>query len=173
MTVHRVRPCTAASHGQLIVASQVLSPTRAALQASSGPDGPHEGLAFWLGRTVGASTLVLAVSVPLSDHGHGHVMCDEYAVGAVARTARATGLGLVAQVHSHPGRDTRHSDGDDQLVLMPFDGMFSLVVADYGQGVLLPPSAGLHQYQEGRWVQVTNQDALVVVSGHLACAKPR
>jgi proteasome lid subunit RPN8/RPN11 len=174
MTVHRVTPLpAAASRGQLIIASQVLSPTRAALQASCGQDGPHEGLAFWLGRTVGASTLALAVTVPLTDHGYGHVTCDERAVGAAARTARAAGLGLVAQIHSHPGRDTRHSDGDDQLILMPFEGMFSLVVADYGQGDLLPPSAGLHQYQDGRWVQVTNHNAFVVVSGHLGRVSPR
>lgn len=169
MTVHRLTPLpAAASRGQLIVASQVLPPTSAMLQASCGPDGSHEGLVLWLGRTVGASTLVLAVTAPLTDHGRQHVMCDERAVGAAARTAHAVGLGVVAQVHSHPGRDTRHSDGDDQLVLMPFEGMFSLVAADYGWGDLLPPAAGLHQYQDGRWVQVTNHDALTVVPGHLS-----
>jgi len=169
MTVHRLTPLPAAeSRGQLIVASQVLPPTRAVLQASCGPDGPHEGLALWLGRTVGASTVVLAVTTPLTNHGRQHVMCDERAVGAAARTAHAVGLGVVAEVHSHPGRDTRHSDGDDQLILMPFEGMFSLVAADYGQSDLLPPSAGLHQYQDGRWVQVTNPDALIVVPGHLS-----
>jgi proteasome lid subunit RPN8/RPN11 len=168
MTVHRVTPLlVAASRGQLIVASQVLSPTRAALQASCDLDGPHEGLVLWLGRVVGASTLVLAATVPETDHGSRHVMCDEHAVGAAARTAHAASLGVIAQVHSHPGGDTRHSDGDDRLVLMPFDGMFSLVVAEYGLGDLLPPSAGLHQYQDGRWVQVNNPDALIVVPGQL------
>ena len=31
---------------------------------------------------------------------------------------------------SHPGRDTRHSEGDDTLIIMPYEGMFSLVVAE-------------------------------------------
>jgi hypothetical protein len=168
MTVHRTRPLpSAASRGQLIVATQVLPPTTAALQASCGPDGPNEGLVLWLGRTVGKTTLVLAATVPLTDHGCGHVMCYARAVGAAARTAHSASLGMVAQVHSHPGSDTRHSDGDDDLVLMPFEGMFSLVVADYGLGHLSPPSAGLHQFQDGRWVHVTNADALVIVPGHL------
>jgi hypothetical protein len=58
---------------------------------------------------------------------------------------------------------TRHSDGDDQLILMPFDGMFSLVVADYGYGSLLPEDgAGLHQHQDGRWVLVDNGAMTVV-----------
>jgi proteasome lid subunit RPN8/RPN11 len=168
MTAHRRTPLpTAAARGRLIVAQQVLPPTRAALQASSGSDGPHEGLVLWLGRTAGTSTVVLSVVVPMTDHGPQKVLCDERAIGLATRAAHAAGLGVVAQVHSHPGGDTRHSDGDDQLVLMPFENMFSLVAGHYGHGHLLPPTAGLHQYQDGRWVQVTNPDAMIVIPGYL------
>jgi hypothetical protein len=46
---------------------------------------------------------------------------------------------------------------------MPYDGMFSLVVGQYGHGSLDPRAgAGLHQYQGDRWVQVP-ADAFVVV----------
>ena len=65
-------------------------------------------------------------------------MAEENATGNASRAARALGLSVVAQVHTHPGRDTRHSDGDDDLVLMPYEGMFSLVVGEYGHGSLLP-----------------------------------
>jgi hypothetical protein len=168
MTAHRCAPLpTAAARGHLIVAQQVLPPTKAALQASSGGDGPHEGLVLWLGCTAGTGTVVLSALVPRTDHGPQQVLCDEHAVGLATRTAHAAGLGVVAQVHSHPGGDTRHSDGDDQLVLMPFENMFSLVAGHYGHGDLLPPIAGLHQYQDGRWVQVTNSDAMIVISGYL------
>jgi proteasome lid subunit RPN8/RPN11 len=129
--------------------------TSVALQASSGDHQHHEGLVLWLGRTVGTTTLVLACAAPPTRSGPDRVHVDAHAVGATARASRAHGLGIVAQVHSHPGHDTRHSDGDDQLVLMPFEGMFSLVVADYGRGSLLPEQgAGLHQHQNGRWVNV-------------------
>lgn len=174
MSVHRRSPLPqAAARGQLIVADQVLAPTSAALQRSRGLDGPHEGLVLWLGRTVGASTVVLAMTEPGTDHGPQHVFCDERAVGDAARTAHAAGLGVVAQVHSHPGADTRHSDGDDSLILMPFENMFSLVAGLYGQGSLLPPAAGLHQYQDGRWAQVVNGDAMIVIPGRLAPLEPR
>jgi proteasome lid subunit RPN8/RPN11 len=146
-----------------LLTEQVVSPTRAALQASSGTHRAHEGLAFWLGRNLGTDTLVLGVAVPPTEHRVDGVFVDERAVLATTRAARAAGLGLVAQVHSHPGRDTRHSDGDDKLILMPYEGMFSLVVADYGHGALLPADgAGLHQYQAGRWVYVTNEAFTVV-----------
>jgi proteasome lid subunit RPN8/RPN11 len=169
MTAHRRAPLpTAPARGHLIVAEQVLAPTRAALQASSGSDGPHEGLVLWLGRTTGTSTVVLSALAPRTDHGPQKVLCDELAIGLATQAAHAVGLGVVAQVHSHPGSDIRHSDGDDQLVLMPFENMFSLVAGHYGHGNLCPPTAGLHQYQDGRWVQVTNPDAMIITSGYLS-----
>lgn len=169
MAVYRRTPLpTGPAAGRLLVAEQVLAPTRAALQASSGQHRSHEGLMFWLGRTVGADTLVLAAAVPPTEHRRDGVFVAEPAVAATARAARTIGLGLVAQVHSHPGDDTRHSDGDDQLVLMPFEGMFSLVVADYGHSSLLPThGAGLHQYQHGQWVHITS-DTLTIAPAVIA-----
>ncbi|HVT70442.1 MAG TPA: Mov34/MPN/PAD-1 family protein [Trebonia sp.] len=140
--------------------------TRAALQRFRGLDGPHEGLVYWAGRRSGEDTLVLGALLPASDHGPQHVFVGEREVGRMSRRARALGLAIVAQVHSHPGRDTRHSDGDDTLILMPFEGMFSLVVADYGRGAITPvDGAGLHQYQDRRWVQVAAEcaDAMLIV----------
>jgi proteasome lid subunit RPN8/RPN11 len=165
MTVFRRTPLpTGPATGRLIVAEQVLAPTTAALQASCADHRAHEGLVFWLGRTVGSDVIVVAIAVPPTEHRTDGVFVGERAVARTSRSARASGLGLVAQVHSHPGDDTRHSDGDDQLVLMPFEGMFSLVVADYGQGGLLPEhGAGLHQFQQGRWVYI-DEGALTVAS---------
>ena len=101
--------------------------------------------------------------MPPTDHQAASVFVHEVAVLATSQAAHSVGLGLVAQVHSHPGNDTRHSDGDDELILMPYEGMFSLVANDYGHGSLHPSDgAGLHQFQSGQWVQITN-DALTVV----------
>ncbi len=81
------------------------------------------------------------------------------------KTARKLGLAIVSQVHSHPGDDTRHSEGDDKLVLMPFHGMFSLVIGNYGMGGLTQNSGlGLHQFQNGQWVQISKncEDAMII-----------
>lgn len=169
MSVHRLTPLpVAAASGTLLVAEQVLAPTLTALRASRGPDGPHEGLVLWLGRTTGTTSIVMSMICPSARTGPDFVFLDEHAVGAAARAARAHGLGVIAQVHSHPGTDTRHSDGDDKLVLMPFPGMFSLVVARYGTGSLDPrEGAGLHQYQETGWVQVADPRAFTVVPAQI------
>jgi proteasome lid subunit RPN8/RPN11 len=162
MTVRRTTPLpTGPATGRLIIADQVVGPTLAELRATH--DGlRHEALVLWAGRTVGSTSLVTSVIVPRTDHGPGHVMLDETSVSDAARLARRAQLGVIAQVHSHPGSDTRHSDGDDRLVLMPFEGMFSLVVARYGQsGLTRSEGAGLHQFQHGHWVYTTD-DALIV-----------
>jgi proteasome lid subunit RPN8/RPN11 len=165
MTVHRRTPLPVApARGQLLVAQQVIAPTTAALRASTGPGGPHEGLVLWLGRTTATTTMVIAMICPQARTGPDFVLLDEPAVATASRAARARGLGVVAQVHSHPGTDTRHSDGDDRLVLMPFENMFSLVVARYGSGGLHPSNgAGLHQYQDGQWVQLIDDATMVIV----------
>lgn len=165
MSVHRRTPLrTAAARGRLLVAEQVVAPTLAALQASSGSTGRHEGLVLWLGRQCATTSMVMSMITPRAWTGPDYVFLDEAAVAGAARAARATDLGVIAQVHSHPGTDTRHSDGDDQLVLMPFENMFSVVVARYGHGGLLPGGgAGLHQYQDGIWRQILGDDAMRVV----------
>jgi proteasome lid subunit RPN8/RPN11 len=173
MTVHRLTPLpTDTSRGRLIIAEQVLAPTITALRRTY--EGQHhEQLVLWAGRTIEATSVVTSCIVPRTDDGPGHVLLDESAVNDAARLARSARLGIIAQVHSHPGRDTRHSDGDDRLVLMPFEGMFSLVVANYGYGALDPRhGAGLHQFQQGRWVQITNHDAFVVAPAQLVGQEP-
>lgn len=168
MTVHRDRPLpTAPARGRIIVTDTVVQCTVHHL-AAEGRRAPrsHEGLVWWFGRRIGGDTYVLSCVAPPVDSGPQHVFTDEGALGDAAAIARSHRLTLVAQVHSHPGDDTRHSDGDDDLVIMPFESMFSLVVARYGAGDIRPGSgAGLHQFQDGRWVWITDGDtALMTVS---------
>lgn len=170
MSVHRTKPLpTGPADGRLLVTESVLDRTRQLLRKAGERKPPHEGLVWLLGRRIGQDTLVLACHRPPARSGPDFVFADEHATGDASRAARARGLSLVAQVHSHPGRDTRHSDGDDELVLMPYNGMFSLVTASYGRGSMLPEQgAGLHQYQHGRWVAIHQAEpALVPIPSEL------
>jgi proteasome lid subunit RPN8/RPN11 len=156
--------------GRLVVSEVVLRCTSDLLLAAGYRTPSHEGLVWWLGREIDADTLVMACIRPTCSSGPQFVRADEWAAGAAARAARALRLGIVAQVHSHPGPDTRHSDGDDDLVFMPHNGMFSLVVGNYGSGSMLPQEgAGLHQFQGGRWVQIHQEEpALTVVAAEVS-----
>ena len=156
MSVHRLKPLpTAMATCSLTVTSAVADRTLELLRQARYDDGPHEAMVWWLGKPTSGGTLILACHQPATSHGRDFVFADEAATGVASRLGRQHRLGVLAQVHSHPGDDTRHSDGDDDVVLMPYEGMFSLVVSRYGSGSLLPEEgAGLHQFQDSRWVLV-------------------
>ncbi len=170
MSVHRTKllPRRAAI-GRLVVTDAVVRRSSELLRIAGARTPSHEGLVWWMGREVDGDTLVLACHQPRCRSGPQFVQADEAAAGAAGRVARAQRLGIVAQVHSHPGRDTRHSDGDDDLVFMPYHGMFSLVVSEYGEGSLLPEhGAGLHQFQNGQWSEIHQREpAMIVVSAEV------
>ncbi len=154
--VHRTRALpTAPVRGIFLITEGVVVATIKAMVgfALDGiREGGHEGIAFWAGRELGTATVFLKCIVPRADHGPNGVFVDELAVGQMSRAARADKLGVLTQVHSHPGTDTRHSDGDDDLIVMPFEGMLSIVVPNFGIGVKTLYECGVHQFQDGRWV---------------------
>lgn len=145
----------APARGRLVVAAAVAKRANEELARFSGKDGRHEGLVLWLGRRVDGDVLIAAIGTPHVEHTWGSVRIGHHAVGVTSKAARRAGVSVLVQVHSHPGRDTRHSDGDDRMVLLPHEGMFSLVVGRYGDEPIEPHAGlGLHQFQNGRWVLV-------------------
>jgi hypothetical protein len=155
--VHRLRPWpTGPLRGNFAVAESVIVSTERSLLTSRGAEASHEGIAFWAGIEMDGRTIILSAIIPTSSHGPQHVRCTEADIREAARAARHLGLGLLAQVHSHGGDDARHSDGDDELILMPFEGMLSIVVPHHGGRGMRPLSGcGIHQFQDKRWALCT------------------
>jgi proteasome lid subunit RPN8/RPN11 len=157
--------------GRFLVTEAALRACEELLPTYRGADGDHEGIAFLCGREFGDIQLLLSAVAPRCDHGRRHVHCDERQIEEVVAAAHDRELGVLAQVHSHPGPFTEHSRGDDEMVLMPFDGMLSIVVPHYARHGLRPlESLGVHQYQDGRWVAVepsTAATAITVIPGGL------
>ena len=141
--------------GRIVIAEAALRACEELLPTYRGIDGDHEGIAYLCGRELGDVQLLTTAVAPRCDHGPRHVMCDERQIDEVVTAAHAHGLGVLAQVHSHPGPFSEHSEGDDELVLMPFEGMLSIVVPHYARHRMRPlENLGVHQYQDGRWVRV-------------------
>lgn len=159
LSVWRTTPLpTGRIQGTFFVTEPVLHATRDALEsfALAGiHERGHEGIAYWAGRELADTTVFLQCIVPQAHHTPDGVFVDEREVGRMSRAAREQRLGILAQVHSHPGVDARHSDGDDTLILMPFEGMLSVVVPSFGIGFRDICSACVHQFQDGRWVLCT------------------
>ena len=156
MTVYRTRPLPrGVLRGQYKLAHNLIDDTQQALETyfdAGRHEGGHEGLCYWAGREDPDLTSLEAVLVPKAQHGKFGVFVSEAAFADVARRARGMGLGILAQVHSHPGRDTRHSDGDDDLIVMPFENMLSLVAPYYGRFLCAVTDFSVHQFQNRRWV---------------------
>ena len=153
--------------GKFLIETNLLVATEAALRTFRGPAGPHEGIVFWGGKELEGLTLYTTAVIPHAIHTKGSVQCDEAAIREVVRALRPHGLGLLAQIHSHPGGDARHSHGDDDMILLPFEGMLSIVVPWYGRDGMHPLSTcGIHQFQQGRWVLCeSNLDNIQIVPG--------
>lgn len=156
MTVYRTRPLPrGALQRRFQLSDDLISQTREALQAfyeAGRHEGGHEGICYWAGQEQFGTTTLKHVLVPTARHAQFGVFVSAADFGEVARRARALDLGILAQVHSHPGEDTRHSDGDDELVVMPFEGMLSLVAPHYGRTLQTITDLSVHQFQDHRWV---------------------
>ena len=154
--VNRTRPLPCGPiRGRYRLASDLIDQTRQALsgfyEAGRNDDG-HEGICFWAGTERPGVTTFEAVIVPVATHGPFGVFVSAVEFANAATEAHAMGLGILAQVHSHPGWDTRHSDGDDELIVMPFENMLSLVAPFYGRMVSSITDFSIHQFQNHRWV---------------------
>jgi proteasome lid subunit RPN8/RPN11 len=151
--VFRVRKLpTTSLMGEYFISRSVISATGKALPTFRDAFSDHEGAVFWGGRETPIGTFIIKAVVPVAEHSSGRVYVSEQAVLETVHRLREDGLGLVAQVHSHTTEDARHSEGDDRLVLMPYEGMLSIVVPHYGKFGLMPLSGcGVHQFQDGVW----------------------
>jgi hypothetical protein len=140
--------------GLFAISEPVIDAAERLLPTFRGIDGDHEGILFLLGVERPSETLFLSVAAPDAEHDPGRVHVSREAVLGVAKAGRRLGMAVLAQIHSHPGSWTEHSLGDDSMVLMPFEGMLSIVVPHYGQFGLRPiDSLGVHQFQGGQWVR--------------------
>lgn len=152
------RMTVAPLRGEFRILEPVLIELERWLPTYRGAGGQHEGIAFLAGfERLGASVFTTAI-FPEADHRSGYVRCDELQFAAASAAARSHGLGLLAQVHSHPHGWTEHSPGDDEMVQPAYEGMLSIVVPNYAMTGLQPlDSLGIHQLQEGKWVLAERQ----------------
>lgn len=146
--------------GEFQITEAALSACERLLPSYRDPDGDHEGIGYLLGHELEDLTLLTAALAPDAGTTRGSVHCSKQQMAAAVDAARGLGLGLLAQVHSHPRDWIEHSLGDDQMIFMPFEGMLSIVVPWYGRVGMRPlHNLGIHQYQDGTWTRVERDSA--------------
>lgn len=140
--------------GEFLVAEGAVQEALSVLRQQShhGPDAEgNEGLIFLAGWRTDQLTFYSSVVVPEIENTFGSVFVAAGEFGRCAKRARSAGLQILAQVHSHPGTCCHHSDGDDKLIILPFEGMLSVVVPEFAAREVTLAECGVHQYQHGTW----------------------
>jgi hypothetical protein len=110
-----------------------------------------EGGCLWYGRREGARATAMLIGVPKQAN---RMRNFEIPSGALAELNLQIpdGLVVVAQLHLHPGPDTRHSTWDDQLVVS--QRVFSLVLPNFGAPPCSLGSAGIHTHDGRTWTRL-------------------
>jgi hypothetical protein len=126
-----------------------------------------EGLVLWLGKIDGLFADVEKIFIPPQNP-----IRDEYGVGYIVtgdtlfeinRMLHETGLRLIAQVHSHPGR-AYHSEADDSYAVATREGSFSIVVPDFGEGKADIHQWAIFQLRNAAWTELSHEEIATVFS---------
>lgn len=135
--------------------------------------GKHgcEGLVLWLGSIQGNDTCrVEKVLTPpqksiKSEDGVGYFVTSETLFN-LNKFLSTTGLRLLAQVHSHPGR-AYHSTADDRYCIITLEGGFSIVVPDFGFGTCDFRKWATYRLINGAWKQLSHKTikTLFIIEG--------
>jgi hypothetical protein len=125
-----------------------------------------EGLVLWLGQRQNDNTMhVEKALVPpqdsiKSEDGVGYFVTSE-TLFSLNKYLSESGLRLLAQVHSHPGR-AYHSAADDRYCIVTTEGGFSIVVPDFGFGPSDLYQWAVFQLIEGIWEKLSPRQVKTV-----------
>lgn len=112
----------------------------------------HESVLYWAGMEMDNKWVLSTCIRPVARTTRGSFQTSTRANAEVISFLAAHQLGLLAQVHTHPGSFIDHSEGDDEGAFMAFENFISIVVPDYGrQGILPLTQCGVHRMENGQF----------------------
>ena len=110
---------------------------------------------YWYGIRNTDAAACCSVGIPRQANRRANFAVEADDLAALTRLVSEP-LVVVAQLHTHPGVDTRHSSWDDNLALSR--KVLSLVLPNYGRNPRLE-DAGVHECVDGRWRRLEARDA--------------
>ena len=123
----------------------------------------HEGIAYLIGQTNGATTVVVGAMRPEARTTVGSFSVTSIAMAAVVRAATDAGLQVIGQIHTHPG-DAYHSGGDEDGARIVYDGYVSIVVPEYGRRLPSLDGAAIYFYRSEAFSEL-NARAVQIING--------
>jgi len=126
---------------KVIIPSKIIKETKKQLLSFSRGKEHFEGVVYWVGKETPQGFLVTEVVAPraMMTPVSFRVAAEENA--RIMTELVKKGEQIIAQVHSHPpGADLNHRLTEEEMGFLPFEGLVSIVVGDYGTEGLLPLS---------------------------------
>jgi len=115
----------------------------------------HESIVYWAGREDRDVLVVTTCIAPYAKTTAGSFRTSASSNAHAISRSNELGLAILAQVHTHPGPCTEHSNGDSRGALMPYDGFYSIVIPEYGTRLLWPlTTAGVYRYMRGTFARL-------------------
>jgi hypothetical protein len=135
----------------LTLTDEVLPATFRSLRACG--DGRRECVVYWTGP-VDQPQAVDGVVQPGHDAGWGWYEVDTHWLAEFFLELRRQRRTIRAQVHTHPGRRTAHSDTDDGFAAAPSTGMVSIVLPGFATGPVGLDGATIYELDaRGDWIE--------------------
>lgn len=103
--------------------------------------------------------IVTTVSVPYAVQNAKHFTVSAEEMSRAGAHLRRHGLVRLAQVHTHPGHDTRHSPTDDESAYSRKAGAVSIVLPRHAVGAPSPTHGTVHVHDGRGWRQLSQADA--------------
>jgi len=141
----------------LYVSETVLNKTLFLLRTFRDAAGnPHEGIAYWAGVRYKDSLAAMTCVIPDCETGPDFVKVTPMANTVVLEKMGDLGLSLVAQLHTHPGPDTRIDDVDIFYSWKPANSFFYIILPQYGrQKDCFPEACSFYYYMGGRFYRLS------------------
>lgn len=85
------------------------------------------------------------------------------AMSEAGKHFRIFGMQRLAQVHTHPGRDVRHSEFDDGNAYSQLDGAISIVIPYHGRRRPRVFDCGVHLRLKTGWVKLRQKEVTKLI----------
>jgi hypothetical protein len=152
----------------MMVLSQLLWETL--LEEFRWPRRAVERVAYIDGFQCGETDIAVTLTFP---NAAMHPTCFTVSGDAMSEAGkhfRQFGMQRLAQVHTHPGRDVRHSPFDDENAYCQMDRSLSIVIPRHARYEPNLESCGIHVRDAAGWRRLTTKEivrAIVLVPGCL------
>lgn len=119
---------------------------------------PTEGLVYWGGIKEENNITVTSVIAPKTTAYQARIETDHRANLDFVRELNKHKIIQIAQVHSHPGYFIDHTEGDDYWCAFKFEGLISIVVANYCNNGMMPlNNCGVHRFSNDEFIRLSKK----------------